>query len=587
MISKSFIQQQLATNEIELNFEAIQLICDLSSDFDESVELSNFLIFMFQSLNNGSVCLTLSKNHQFESDVDWVTSFLQKLNDFESLIHEGYSQHHPILFEVLENGSHRFFFHKYFMDRNETRDLLVNLANKNLSSTCNTQEIIDQLYQEDYALRISKNGLLLARDPWQLQAIEKSLTNDFLIISGGPGTGKTSLMVNILRGLTQLGLKDIHLIAPTGRASQRMTEALRVNLSTISNPSADDLYLFNEIEGKTIHRLLKMRGDGDFFYNAKRRLKSQVIVVDEVSMIDADLMSALLSSLDLNQTKLIFLGDKNQLPSVQAGAVFSDLLSMKELSTSLIELRTSYRSKQVIQKFAKSINSKGYTCEDSFLNEIPALGDDHYYFLNDQKNDTRESILKSWLKLSYLSSQWTDLLVKDDHESTLMQAFDQAKQFQILTASRRGKLGCENLNQWCIQQLQPKLSQGPLFHGAVILVKTNDYQKKLFNGDTGIVWQSKTGAIRVYFQRGDQIISFSRSELPLWEYGFCMTVHKAQGCEFDHVLFVISNAPSDKIYNKQLVYTAITRAKKSVGVLSNQKLFEKAVKTAVHRESSF
>lgn len=590
MISKVFIQKRLSENSLELDFESIQLIIDLTDEFDESIELIDFFIYMFQSLQDGSVCLTLNRGHShlnLQVNSKWVDSFLNELSSYKTIINQGYSHSHPILFEVLQCGSYRFFFHRYFIDRNHTRDLLTDLANKNQNIEVDTQSIIDRLYLQKNALRTSKNGILLAQDQWQMQAIEKALLTDFLIISGGPGTGKTSLMVNILRALVSLGLKDIHLIAPTGRASQRMTEALRYNLSTIAEPSEDDQYLFNEIEGKTIHRLLKMRGDGSFFYNADRKLKSQTIVVDEVSMIDADLMSGLLASIDLDKTKLIFLGDKDQLPSVQAGAVFSDLLSMKALDSCQIELQTSYRSKVSIQNFAKSINRDDYNCSEEFLNVIPPLGDDHFYFLSDQNPQSRETILKSWLQLSYLNTSWTNLLSQDAHEATILNAFKQVKQHQILTASRQGKLGCDNLNLWFINQLRPNNVSSPLFHGAVILVKTNDYQKNLFNGDTGIVWKSKDEITRVYFLRGDKVIDFSISDLPIWEYGFCMTVHKAQGCEFDHVLFVISNAPSERIYNKQLVYTAITRAKKSIGVLSNQTLFEKAAQTSVHREASF
>ncbi|MCJ8345107.1 AAA family ATPase, partial [bacterium] len=427
MISRHFVQSKIEETEVDLNFESTQLIVDLIEDSD-SVSIDSlifFLIYLFQALQDGSVCLVLSNdqaNHNLEQKQKWVQPFLDHLPDYAEVISKGYSRSHPIIYEDLHKNTKRFFFHRYFLDRNKTRDLLIELSQKNHHTSIDPSSIISHLYQEDFALRIEKKGVLLAQDSWQLQAIEKSLLSDFLIISGGPGTGKTSLMVNILRALTTQNLLDIQLIAPTGRASQRMTEALRYNISTISKPSEKDLYLFNEIEGKTIHRLLKMRSNGAFYYNKDRKLKSDIIVVDEVSMIDADLMSALLSSLDLSKTKLIFMGDKNQLPSVQAGAVFSDLLSMKDLASSQIELKTTYRSKVVLQEFSKNVNSDDYQWKDKFLDQIPNLEEDQYYFLNDQKITQREDTLKSWLELSYLSDHWCQLLKEEANELVLQKA---------------------------------------------------------------------------------------------------------------------------------------------------------------------
>ncbi|PCJ15990.1 MAG: exodeoxyribonuclease V subunit alpha [Candidatus Cloacimonadota bacterium] len=600
------IETILQEIQIELDFESIQLIDDListisfskppiisseapviSSEVERSkIILIYFLIYMFQALKDGSVCLVLSNkqfNPSIESNISWVSDFLKNISKYNQILNEGYSNHHPILFESLDHGIKRFFFHKYFIDRNETRELLIKLANQSSKHSIDIDQTINHLYEDQFAIRSNKDGIILARDTYQIEAIKKAIQSNFLIISGGPGTGKTSLMVNILRSLA---FTDVHLIAPTGRASQRMTEALRFNISTITKPSSHDLYLSHQIQGKTIHRLLKMKSNGSFYYNKKRKLKADVIIVDEASMIDADLMSALLSCIDLENTKLIFLGDKNQLPSVQAGAVFSDLLSMNDLSSSQIELKTVYRSKDILQKFSSSVNSLHYRCPDKFLNDLPKITDDQFYFLNDH-TDYRESTLKSWLQLSYLSKDWTQLLQKEFSLNCLQEAFSQSKKYQVLTASRQGNLGCEKLNQWFVNQLQVSRNINSLFHGAIILIKNNDYQKKLFNGDTGIIWKMPDQKFRVFFQRADQFIDFDISDLPNWEYGFCMTVHKAQGCEFDNVLFIISSAPSEKIYNKQLVYTAITRAKKSIGILSNKVLFEKAVNTSVYRESSF
>jgi exodeoxyribonuclease V alpha subunit len=219
---------------------------------------------------------------------------------------------------------------------------------------------------EPLSLRVSKNGALLIKDRHQINAIKLALSSQFSIISGGPGTGKTSLMVNILRCLVRahihtekidtekIDIEKILLAAPTGRAAQRMTEAVSGNISTIANPSPEDIRLL-KLKGATLHKILKYKAyKNDFHYKDTNPLPASVIVVDEASMIDVVMMDKFLQAIDPAKTRLIFMGDKDQLPSVEAGAPALTCCRLQNKSimesarnTNLFRLTQLFNSKRI------------------------------------------------------------------------------------------------------------------------------------------------------------------------------------------------------------------------------------------------
>ena len=224
------------------------------------------------------------------------------------------------------------------------------------------EAILEEVYSPECALRVKKGGSPLDRDAYQVEAVRLALKSPFSIISGGPGTGKTSLMVTILRCLQRAGIQaeDMVLGAPTGRAAQRMTEMVQRHIHTIENPSDYDRALL-QVKGGTLHKILRYRKrTHDFFYGEGNALPASVVVLDEVSMVDLVMMEKFLRAVDPARTKVIFLGDKNQLPSVEAGAVFAEMIPegsrAERFKNHFLLLRNVFRAGKVLQELAEQIH---------------------------------------------------------------------------------------------------------------------------------------------------------------------------------------------------------------------------------------
>lgn len=414
----------------------------------------------------------------------------------------------------------------------------------------------------------------------QRQAAMVAVLRRLCVVSGGPGTGKTTTVVKIL-ALLALALErpvKARLLAPTGKAAQRLSEAVRRSKAALAVDESVKSAIVDE--ASTIHRALGLATRSPL--GVDNPLRADVIVVDESSMVDLPLMRRLFDAVPAG-ARVVLLGDAHQLASVEAGAVFGDICAAgqnagfsRELSARALSLfgqplpeRTAAGSAltdSVVQL------SRSYRFDDQ--SGIGGLA--RAIFAADapralQLARTSPDILLSELGPNELALRLSELFVerytKLVKATTPAEAFAELDRFRLLTAHRKGPFGVERLNQLCEQALHERglIDQdvGRFYPGRPVLVTQNDYQLGLFNGDVGIVL-ALDGVSRVYFPRpegGERALVPSR--LPEHQTVFAMSIHKSQGSEFDEVAVVLPEARSP-LLTRELCYTAITRARNRV-----------------------
>lgn len=403
---------------------------------------------------------------------------------------------------------------------------------------------------------------------WQREAAKCAVEKNLTIITGGPGTGKTTTVVKILAILQTLNLKQplqIALAAPTGKAAMRLQESITQSKNYLSCSAKIKEMLPENVT--TIHRLLGAKPPSPYFrYNEKNRLPYDLIVIDEASMIDLAMMSKLASAIKPS-ARLILLGDKEQLASVEAGTVLADLT--QALPENTVELQKTYRFHGVIKEFALAINKKN----------APQA-----WKISNQKNDVIEHLNSDFLP--YLVQQHRDYFQAIKTGESFAEIYQRLNRFQILCAHREGKNSVSELNYRLEKALQnEKLINlaSNWYIGRPVMITQNNATLQLYNGDIGVCLHDEYGETKVFFPRPDgSFQGFSPARLPPCETVFAMTIHKSQGSEFEEICVFLPDYVQP-ILTKELLYTAITRAKKSIKLVTNEKIFSATVQASVNR----
>ena len=457
-----------------------------------------------------------------------------------------------------------------------------------------------------------------------------------MIISGGPGTGKTFIAAWILFCLVRLGFSPerIKIAAPTGRAAEMLTASLRTPLAMKGTLISSAL---RKLEGETIHRLLRYRSSsGSFTFHAQNHLPLDVIVVDEVSMVDMVMISRLFEALP-DHARIILMGDKDQLSSVEAGGFFPDLLSgcretlfSPELSVKIqtffpdtivsvsevnlpmrdrvIFLENNHRTHPEIQRAALKVNRGEREIVGELVELSPPLGSfprEGCFLLKPQKGFTHTGILDTWARESYLESSKkntrTYLQLVQDLESIslddplapdcieiLREIFEILENFRILCLLREGPYGVSGVNLFLCRKLQkvadPKGSPA-IFSGLPILILQNDYNRRLFNGDCGVVLAGKKSGYRAVFHRGGFFESFPVPVLPLFEPAFAITVHKSQGGGYGNILLILPDREDLPLLTREAVYTALTRASNSALIYGREEVLAASIQRIQNRRT--
>ena len=440
--------------------------------------------------------------------------------------------------------------------------------------------------------------------------------NKSLVITGGPGTGKTTSILFLLIGLLLNDTDNmrIYLIAPSGKAAGRMKESIinGLNVLTDSFKQAHQQIIdkINTLDKSTIHSLLEIDYETNGFkYNKNRRFpENSIFVIDEASMIDVCLFNALLQAIPTS-AKVYIMGDKNQLPSVECGAVFGDLLTKKSIQDNVVELDESKRFKKGTKIFnlAKAvnegdvlpINDDDWKEYDSF--EVLIKDDDRkenpiYYYKNHKENvkdkDIIEHVVNKWGNEFFesLQDKATDLDFND--VAHLKEVFEYSEISKILCAENEGPRGIKTINNYVKKHFIDKSkyhSTNGYYPGMIMMVNKNNKSLDLDNGDSGLLVTFKDD-LTIYFMtkkssniaknQGKEVDRiFKLGEFTFYpvrmitqeeiDMAYAITIHKSQGSDYPNILVILPTKKGHPLLNRQIVYTAITRTKGTTYILSN------------------
>lgn len=573
--------QQMTSSLSQINYHFSQFLCRIAKTDSEYLSIAAALVSYWTE--RGHICIDLhnfadrplhecldlpdpkiNNPHLFPSLEIWV----------ENLRNSGVVGEPGERKPLILDDKNRLYLYRYYQYETTLLNQLIFRSQSEITGLylSGLSQFMDKMFAKDAAHSL------------QRRAVEIAINKKLCIVSGGPGTGKTTVAAKIIAALIHVSesTPKIHLTAPTGKAAQRLQESLNDVKQTLDCPKE----IISAIPGEamTIHRLLKPKYLSPYFrHNQDNPLPSDVVIVDEASMIDLALMSKLVMALR-KESRLIILGDKDQLASVDPGAVLGDICRQTEqssLKSCMVHLSKNYRFTESsgIYKAAQAVN-KGDP--DTALNifENNSLFSDiawkDYQDFDSIKTALTEKI--SW-QSKYLNFQ-----------NNPRQALMALNTFRILCAVRKGPFGVERLNRLIAETMSSKgliQANRRWYHGRPIMITKNDHGIGLYNGDVGLILKDRAdqNVLKAFFIGSDNILKkYLPARLPEHETVFAMTVHKSQGSEFDHVLLVLPEKLS-KVLTRELIYTGITRTRKFIEIWGTKNSFISAVNKKISRQS--
>ncbi len=590
-------------DQFEMDLHEKELIAFLESMYGK-IEDEVILAIVFLNLfrKSGHICLPLNLSYSslgsyLEMDND-ILKTLPDSADLSTLKNSAVTGAPGELKPFIIDDESRFYMHKSWSHElllsKKLRELSVQTVEESLKP--DFLEFVNKLFPADESEKEAD---------YQKIAAIASLYKKLIVLSGGPGTGKTTTIAKILALQFRRYGKTFRLAlaAPTGKASARMSEAL-INAKDYLDLS-DELSAMIPTEAVTLHRLLQPYNRSGLLPEMKSTLPYDLIVIDEASMMDLTLAHKLMRNLS-DDTSVIFVGDKHQLASVEAGAVLGDICVKQENGFS------EYFSKIIRRDFPEIILPKTSLADNNISDSIIYL-EKNYRFGNDSGIGNLAELVKkgegnsAWEILE--NDQYGDVNIgyslssDKDYQSVfeeLYQKFQQAKDISSpsdlmkhwlnsvwLTPFRYKNPGVNRLNrefERYLSSLKKTPVKNPLFDCKPVLITKNDYQLNLFNGDLGVI-KTENELTSAYFKKTDGNLKMvSPSQIAHFESAWFWTVHKSQGSEFDTVHLMLPEGYSP-ILSKELIYTAITRARNRFVYHGNKRTFIEAISKKIQRFS--
>jgi len=567
------------------------------ADFFDQGKLNPFLSRLSQKMAAGNVCLDI---HAARKDSDEYA--LPDLSDAELL-------RHPLV--GSEKDLKPFILHqnKLYLQRYFQYETHVIRCIQNMISEDDTAAIMQNLINQSHKLTSlfpQKNN---ETTDWQMIAAISALLHRFHIITGGPGTGKTTSVSKLLALiLEQQPHTRILLAAPTGKAAVRMTESLGKINSMFEREgihvSETTLSKIRTLKPTTIHAMLGYnKGSIYFKHNATNPLPAEIVIADECSMIDMALFAKLLDAIGPH-TKLILLGDKNQLSSVEAGSLFGDLCAALPEEHTFSESYGHFLNhftpinKQYLQKSEGKYLLSGHITELQHSHRFSDAGGIGKFskaiirqdlktiheFLEQEDEQVKISSNQPQQLLASFAEQYAAYIQCADAEMALTLI----NNIKILCALKQGAVGVYKANIAIEQHLAHQKLINPnteFYENRLIMVNRNQPEIGLYNGDTGIL-RTINGVMRACFLNASgQLFSVLPAQIESMETAFAMTIHKSQGSEYDAVMILLPPTEASPILTRELLYTAVTRARKKVIISAPPAVVLSTVQKGIDRVS--
>ncbi|MFQ3177571.1 MAG: exodeoxyribonuclease V alpha subunit [Pseudoalteromonas tetraodonis] len=592
-------------------------------------DLFYIILMLCLSQQSQHSCLTLT-------EVDWTNPFNLRQSDFtklegtqpdtlspfsndfttEAAIRYLLSHHSVGEQKPLQLFNQRLYFSRLAGYEQTLAQRLLTMSERQLNiDDAVLAQLLTRYFPDDPSIDID----------WQKVACAIAATKGFSVITGGPGTGKTTTVTKllaILQSLYKAAPLSIKLVAPTGKAAARLTESI-LGAKNKLNEIPDEINALIPQSAQTIHRLLGVKPfTNKFRHDKSNPLHVDVLIIDEASMVDLSLMAKLIEALP-DHARLILLGDKDQLASVDTGSVMSDLCQ------GLVLGQTPRYSKVRCEQlntlcFNGTVKLNAQTQSEFKLADCIAFLQ-HSYRFDAQSGigqlalavNTNDRGILNYVEQHSTQGHFSDVILDYDFVSTpieklinsaashygdyltlIAQGASVAKvheafaRYQLLAAVREGDYGVNSLNQRIERVLQQQglISVNPNqrhYTGMPIMISQNDYQLKLFNGDIGILMPDDSGQLKALFidEQGNER-AFSPARLPAHDKVYVMTIHKSQGSEFSYTAMVLPPLKQASVgINRQLVYTGITRAKQTFELVADKKVLQLAMGKSVSRAS--